>query len=232
MIDWFIWNGTKCTEKGIIVLEQPLLTVPAERTTSINVPGRPGSLIKTEGMDVYDDMILTAACYLRHPSAIPQISAWLKGSGTVTFATRPGGFYYARIANQISFAKILRGNPQRSFAVNFRCKPFWYVNETQTIVLTQSGQFIVNPGTVYAEPVITVYGNGDITLMVGTTVVELTDISGSIILDSVVQEAYTGNTLMNDHMTGDFPILMPGSNAVSWAGDVTRIVIAPNWRYL
>ena len=97
---------------------------------------------------------------------IPAIAAWLKGSGKVAFANRQGGFYYARVANQISFEKILRGNPHRSFAVNFRCKPFWYQEDVDPITLTASTSTITNPGSVYSEPVITVYGSGDITLMV------------------------------------------------------------------
>ena len=49
MNDWFSWNGVKCTEYGIHVLEQPLITIPAERATFTNVPGRPGSLTTLEG---------------------------------------------------------------------------------------------------------------------------------------------------------------------------------------
>ena len=120
MNDWFTWNGVRCTEYGIHVSEQPPLTMPAERATFINVPGRSGSLTTLEGNDVYDDLVLTATCFISNISRITEIAAWLKGSGTVTFANRQGGFYYARIVNQISFEKILRGNPHRSFAVNFR----------------------------------------------------------------------------------------------------------------
>ena len=125
MNDWFIWNGARCTEYGMHVLELPPPTIPAERVTFTNVPGRPGSLTMLEGEDVYEDLVLTAQCVLPDPTKIPAIAAWLRGSGTVTFANRQGGFYYARVVNQIPFEKILRGNPHRSFAVNFRCKPFW-----------------------------------------------------------------------------------------------------------
>ena len=69
-------------------------------------------------------------------------------------------------------------------------------------------------------------------LMVGTTIVELTDISESIVIDSVLREAYLGNTLMNDNMSGEFPVLKPGMNAISWTGEVARVVVRPNWRYL
>lgn len=70
------------------------------------------------------------------------------------------------------------------------------------------------------------------TLMVGTTIVELENISGSIVIDSALQEAYQGTTLMNDHMNGEFPRLKPGANAISWTGTVTKVVVRPNWRYL
>jgi phage-related protein len=68
--------------------------------------------------------------------------------------------------------------------------------------------------------------------MVGMIIVELENISGSIVIDSVLQEAYQGTMLMNDHMNGEFPVLKPGANAISWTGAVTKIVIQPNWRML
>ena len=123
MNDWFLWKGQKCTELGIHVSELPPITIPSERATFTNVPGRSGSLTTLEGDDVYDDLLLTATCFISDPSHIPEITVWLRGSSTVTFANRQGGFYHARIVNQISFEKILRGNPHRSFAVNFRCNP-------------------------------------------------------------------------------------------------------------
>ena len=232
MTDYFIWNGVDCRTKGIHVSELPPITIPLERSKQTNVPGRPGSLTQLEGDDVYDDMILTATCFIADPAQIPAIAAWLKGSGTVTFANRTGGYYNARIANQIPFEKVLRGNPHCSFAVNFRCYPFWYQENVSDVTITTSGDTITNPGSVYSEPLITVYGSGNITLMVGTTIVELTNVSSSIVLDCALKEAYKGTTLMNDHMSGDFPVLKPGLNAVSWSGNVTRIVIKPNWRYL
>lgn len=150
----------------------------------------------------------------------------------MTFTNRTGGYYKARIANHIPFEKVLRGNPHCTFAVNFRCFPFWYQEDTADITVNASGTIVTNPGSVYAEPILTVYGSGNITLMVGTTIVELEDISGNIVLDCALKEAYLGNALMNDRMTGDFPVLKPGANAVSWSGTVTRVVIQPNWRYL
>ena len=88
-------------------------------------------------------------------------------------ANRTGGYYKARIANQIPFEKVLRGNPHCTFAVNFRCYPFFYADAAADITVTTSGTIITNPGSVYSEPILTVTGSGNITLMVGTTIVEL-----------------------------------------------------------
>jgi len=99
-------------------------------------------------------------------------------------------------------------------------------------MVSVSGTTVTNPGSVYSEPILTVYGSGDITLMVGTTIVELEGISGSIVLDCALKEAYLGSTLMNDRMTGDFPVLKQGMNAISWSGAVTKVVVRPNWRSL
>ena len=232
MNDWFEWNGARCTGHGVHVLEQPPLTIPSERVTFTDVPGRNGSQTTLQGDGVYDDLLLTAQCFISDPSKIPNLCAWLKGSGKVTFANRQGGFYDARIVNQISFEKILRGNPHRSFAVNFRCKPFWHTNAVPPITLTTSGGTIANPGNVPSEPVITVYGSGEITLMVGLTIVELEGVSGSITLDTPLMEAYSGISSMNSNMSGDYPTLAPGMNAVSWSGTVTKVEVRPNWRYL
>jgi phage-related protein len=116
--------------------------------------------------------------------------------------------------------------------VNFRCYPFWYKDNVSDVTISTSGGTITNPGSVYSEPLITLTGSGDITLMVGTTIVELADITTGIVLDCALKEAYLGTTLMNDHMSGDFPVLKPGLNAISWFGNVTSVVISPRWRFL
>ena len=97
---------------------------------------------------------------------------------------------------------------------------------------SESTVLLENPGTVHSEPIITVYGSGEITLMVGQFIVELADFEGSITINSELQEAYSRITSMNSSMSGGFPLLVPGNNAISWTGDVTRIEIEPNWRYL
>ena len=230
MNDYFIWNGVNSTTKGIYVLEQPPIIIPEERITFTDVPGRSGSLATTEGEDVYNDITLPFKCIIRNTENIDAVIAFLHGAGTLSYPVRSGGHYEARIVNQIPLEKILRGNPHRSFTVNFRCKPLFLIDGTEDITLTTSGQFVSNPYSVTSEPVITVTGSGDITLMVGQYIILLEDIEGSITIDSRLQEAYSSDELQNGKMTGDFPKLVPGQNAISWTGDVTSVLVKPYWR--
>ena len=238
MNDWFEWNGVRCTKHGIHVTEQPSIIRPSERVTFTNVPGRNGALTTLEGDDVYDDFILPISCTVSDISRLPEICAWLKGAGTLKLAARSGGFYYARLANQIELTRVLRNHENRVFTLNFRCKPFWYLDAVQDKNIqpaadSTSGYVTMNnPGNVFSEPIITVTGSGEITLIVGMTIVELSDVNSEITIDSVLQEAYSGITSMNSCMSGDFPTLPPGNSTISWTGNVTHLKVEPNWRYL
>ena len=236
MKDWFEWNNVRCTTYGIHVSEQPPITIPKERSTQITVPGRPGTLNFLEGLDVYDEMLLTVNCWISDPTQIPAIAAWLKGSGTVRFASRPGGFYYARVSNQIAFEKIMRGRPHRSFSIIFRCQPFWYMDNVSDTVLLGGDGDITNPGSVYSEPKVVVHGSDDGELIIGDRVHQFFfgEQTMDITVNTPIQECYTGenNTLCNERMVGDFPILMPGVNHVVFTGGIVSVRFSPNWRFL
>lgn len=232
MNDWFEWNGKRCTELGIHVAEQPPITLPNERATFTAVPGKAGTLTTLEGDDVYDDMILSATCFIADPTKIPEIAAWLRGDGKVTFANRTGGFYYARIVNQISFEKILRGNPHRSFVVNFRCQPFFYHDPNAPIRFTAPDVFLASQGSVFAEPIIAVTLSGDAEISFGGYTFELTGLTGTVTIDCERQEALQDYMSVTDHMTGEFPRLLPVGSYIGWTGGVTELSITPNWRSL
>lgn len=103
MTDWFEWNGKKCTDFGIHVSKHPPITLPAERSTFTNVPGRSGSLTVLEDEGVYDDMLLTCTCFIENTDRLLEIAAWLRGSGTVTFANRQGWLCFAGLAQHDPF---------------------------------------------------------------------------------------------------------------------------------
>ena len=232
MKDYIIWKGISSRTIGITVTDLPEIILPEERVTFTDVPGLSGSLAQTEGVDVYKDITLAVKCYCPDPTpaAVVAISAYFRGAGRLELPNRPDGYYEARVVNQIPFAKILRGNAPRTFTVNFRCKPFLHLYSGEIEQAIQSGDFLTNPTGIQTKPLITITGSGDITLLVGTQIIELEGIEDGIILDSELQEAYWNDALKNSCMTGEFPALGEGNTAVSWTGgNVTSVSVTPRW---
>ena len=93
--------------------------------------------------------------------------------------------------------------------MEFEVQPFSYDIFSQPLIKTEPFK-IFNIGTFDSEPIITIFGSGNITLKVNGQNVYLTGITDKITLDSEMQNAYRGTASMNNKMSGDFLILMPG----------------------
>ena len=72
----------------------------------------------------------------------------------------------------------------------------------------------------------------DITLYVNNKSIYLKEITDKIIIDSEMKNAYNNSVSLNYKMSGDFPALSLGENNISWIGDVIKLEIQPNWRWL
>lgn len=200
---------------------------PKRRDETFTVPGRHGNLTTTDG--AFETYIRSAEFIVRNEKRIDEICAHFKGSGWLTFDTEPDRKYKVRIANQIEFSHIIRH--LKRFIVEFEVQPFGYEVLPQTIVKTEPFS-LFNNGTFDSEPVITIFGTGNITLYVNNQNVALAGVSGKIIIDSEMQNAYSGSISMNNKMYGDFPTFVSGENNISWTGNVTKLEVQPNWRWL
>ena len=56
--------------------------------------------------------------------------------------------------------------------------------------------------------------------------------NGYIVVDSLNEEAYKEGILKNRQMTGQFPVLKPGLNTISWSGSLTKLKVEPKSRWL
>lgn len=237
----FSWKGSSAfNAHGIDVLEICSTVISERRDHAEAVAGRSGLVHSQDGaVEEVEETITIQLPYDqgRTVSPVNQIRAWLKGYGRLDLSTIPGRYMMAYITDMISLDPIVQGFNDLKGRVIFRCMPYLYHTTSNDISLT-SPNVITNPGTCESQPIITVTGTGDVDLMIGNQIILLTDLDGSIIINSVIEEAYTESngirTNMNNHMAGDFPLIQPGTVAVSWdpgeSSSVSGIVIRPNWR--
>ena len=226
-MNYCIFNDINSCELGLYMERCPEKTSPKRRDKTFTVPGRHGNLTTTDG--AFDSYIRSAEFIVKNEKRIDEICAHFKGSGWLIFSSEPDRKYKARVANQIEFSHVIRYF--KRFVVEFEIQPFGYDVFEQTI--TKTAPFsLFNIGTFESEPIITIFGNGNITLYVNSQNVSLKEITDKIIIDSEMKNAYNNSVSLNYKMSGDFPVLSLGENNISWIGDVTKLEIHPNWRYV
>lgn len=239
----FTWKGQSAHDVyGVETLALGSVCVAERRDDSAAVAGRSGLVHRWDGAVEEVDQTLTVYLPYAQPgrtvAPFSQIRAWLKGYGRLTLSTEPGYYRLARLTDLIALDPVVEGFEDLKGAVNFRCDPYLYHVSAPAQTLTAAA-ILTNPGTAAAAPTLTVTATGDVDLLIGGQTVLLTDLTGSIVLDCAAQEAYSVDasgvmTNLNDHMAGDFPLLKPGANAISWSlgedAALTSVAITPNWR--
>lgn len=218
-------------EMGVWVTDLPNEPVPAERGEQVVIPGRSGSLWIPEG--AYDDVAKQVQIWVPPDRVdfLPNIRGWLSGEGELTFSETSLFFYKARVAGAYDFLPFGSLDGYKA-VVPFECYPFRYLRSPAPVTITASGQVITNPYTVYAEPVLQVFGSGDVTITVGSVTFQLLGMPSGIMVDTEAYEVYKDGVLYNDKMAGAFPVLPSGDTVITWAGNVGQIVIQPRWRSL
>ena len=226
-LNYCIFKDIDSQELGLFMEQCPEKISPKRRDETFTVPGRHGNLTTTDG--AFETYIRSTEFIVKNEEKIDEICAHFKGTGWLIFSSETDRKYKARVANQIEFLHIIRH--LKRFVVEFEVQPFGYEVLPQKIVKTKAFS-LFNNGTFNSEPVITIFGTGNITLYVNNQSVVLAGVSDKVVIDSEMQNAYSGAISMNNKMYGNFPTFASGENSISWTGDVTKVEIQPNWRWL
>ncbi len=230
---YFVFNGINSLDMGVVMLKAPPIIKPEKRVKEIKIEGRNGVLHEDTG--VYENYTKEIECILLDKNRINEVCAWLNGYGEVIFSSEKDFVYRAFIKNQIPINNILLNI--NDFLIQFDVYPLKYsVNKTDDFLVITEDTEIYNKGTEKSEPVITVYGSGDITLFVNDNEYVLEGIEDYITIDSSNMEVYKDsvelNSQNNKYKSRDFPVFNIGFNSISFSGNVSKIEIEPEWRWI
>ena len=228
------FNNKNASDFGLKIAYRPSIPSPEENVTVYPAPGRNGDLTYKEGTykDIQYPVEYNLIDFYNLHGKIRAIKGWLLGTikdKKLIFSDDPEVFYKVKKVSATDIERRLKISGE--FTATYTMEPFGYERNVDDIILTEEGS-IFNPGTVYSQPIITVEGTGNITLTINNRNVILTNLSSVIVIDSVIEDAYLGTQNLNDKMYGKFPRLEMGENEISWIGNVTKLTISPNWRYL
>jgi predicted phage tail component-like protein len=227
MSSYFIFKDEDSRNYRIVVNTLPPVQSAKEDGEFLKVPGRDGFLFQEYRSlsPIEKELEIT----LKDVSQLGSIKAWLRGSGNLILSSEPDVFYKARLSGQIDFKKLLY---LRTGKIKFMCQPYGYLESGLAMQTMTIPGNLINPGTAASRPIITIYGTGTITFTVNSFNVILINVSEYVTLNSELEEAYKDLLGKNNDMYGEFPILIPGTNSISWIGTVTKLEIVPNWRNL
>lgn len=148
----------------------------------------------------------------------------------IEFSYQLGSYFYA----DFSGATYNR-NGMHAWKIDVKLimQPFRYQKSVEPVVLTASGT-VINPGTIYSEPIIEIEGDGDISITIGRKTMYLTiKTKATIDCRQGKQNIYnaTGAVQNTLRKRGGFLEIPTGKIGVSFTGTVRKITIRPNWRY-
>ena len=226
-----IINNQNTKNLGFALVGRPSIPSADKKYETIEVEGRDGALTKFIG---YQDLKFSLKFNILFQSDIKQKLREIKGllsvAKTLAFDDSPNFFYKIKRCQISDTETIIKQSGV--FSVEFIADPFEFESSSVLEYENPSNLLIRNNTTYFSQPVLKIFGQGNIKLFVNDELVEVKNINEGITIDSELQEAYYQNNNLNHQMLGSFPTFEIGENRIRLEGNIDKIEILPQWRWL
>lgn len=220
--------NTKTIENCVLTDLGSVQTASPRVAEKLEIYGANGTLLLTDGAyESYDRTLSFTVNTLAKVRFL--IDRFKSSENKIVFDHDAESIYYADLLS-------VKHKPlnQNTWKVEFKLQfdPFRYV-QSPSVTLSNRGT-VMNTGDVFSEPVITVEGNGDVSLTIGNQTMYMTlDTSATIDCRHKKQNVYDKNGSVKNTIRkrGPFFEIKPGRSGVSTTGNVTGITINGNWRF-
>lgn len=226
---YFTFNGKSSRDFEVWISGSGTFNAPRRDVESIAVPGRNGNLHIDNGR--FDNIEITYPAFIvkafrQNFDAFKAYMNAQSGYKVLRDSYHPEYYRKARFAGELQ-PEMTTLNREGTFDIVFDCDPRRFMISGEKL-RQFTGETIMNPTLFSSKPLIRVYGTG--TLRVNDISVVISNADEYTDINSEIEEAYKGSVNCNGNITltdGEFPVLKPGSNSISYTGN--RIDIAPNW---
>lgn len=232
----FTFNDLKSTDFNMYINAEYEITSSTSDYQIVEVPGRDGDLIIPN--DRYKSFvqelpIIYLGKYKETMQKIDQARQIMLGDSKwhdFLFSFDPGYIYRAAYLSSFPIKKTATDITQ---TLQFEMMPYKYLISGNNLIELHDGVQLKKEGTLNAKPLITVVGNGDISIAIGNSKLNLKGIDGGLIMDSEAQTCtdLTGTRTQFDKMYGNFIQVLGASKNkdVVITGDVQKVEMIPRW---
>lgn len=217
------FNGIPSDSLGVIVERMPNRYTPSRRISAYEVAGRNGNVLHVD--DAFPNVTQEYEVYFTGeqiglPLVARACAEWLcsvKGYAELTDTYDPTVIRYAYLESGYDIENVM--NQYGRAEIAFSCMPQKYLlsGQEETSDLT-----VINPTPFDAKPLITVSGQGTITI--GSRTITVLETVANFEIDCETQNA-DDNTKIS---CLEFPVLTSGENTITLDG-ITSFKMIPRW---
>lgn len=227
-----IFNNKSSADCRIQVAHPPGYAYPERDYTITHIPGRNGDIIQDNGC--YKNVERTYEVSFDAPNEdfatyANAVSAWLHsttGYARLEDSYEPNYYRMATYQESNIFENLY--NQAGTATIVFECKPQRFLKTGDNTITIQNSLTIMNPTGFEAYPLFKVIGTSGVLTVNGDSIT-FSSIDDFVMLDCELQDAYKETTNKNSTVSGTFPVLKPGSNTISWTGDISSVTMKPRW---
>lgn len=243
-----IYNGRSLNELGFAIKTKPIYTVASRSINFHPILGRSGDVIVDDKR--YNNVEMTYSI-----NSIPHLVAaesnqelvhalidWLAPTDGEYKELRDDwnqGYFCEAICTNIGeiSSNLFLG---LDTVIKFSRKPFWYSQQGQymkTIEQNDKTYHFHNPEIYDSEPLIKIYGSGNIDILLNGRYFHLKNVDEYIVIDSETGNATKDDVMHNEVTSFDYPpVFKSGDNSVRFkamaGATFTKAEIIPRWRRL
>jgi len=198
------FGGVNSADYGIYISGEGVFNAPKRAVEMVTIPGRNGEFVLDQGR--YENITVTYPAFNFEPGDYETFASRLanfrnaicsqKGYQRLTDTFHPDEYRMAVYTDGLEI-KPIKYNTASQFDIVFDCKPQRFLTSGETAVTMTSGQSITNPTLFDSQPMLEVYGYGNI--RIGGDVISIDDtVIGRIkISNDVTVQSRTANITLD-----------------------------------
>ena len=227
----FYFNCYYTKDLGLILSEYPNIPSLIENIKETEIEGRDGILI--EKLGTFQNRKISCTFKIiddqEYNKKLAIIKSWIRNIKENKLYINNDKYFLVENVEADEIRREL--GKEAEITINFICKPFLYSEE---IIRKDTNKTIDinNFGDYATEPIIIIYGSGNIKLAVNEEAMTIEKVKDLVVINSKLKTVTDANGLSKDWDTiGNFPILEAGKNNITVSGATGEIIIKYNEKY-
>lgn len=234
-----IFNGKSSIDFQIQVEHPPGETFPERDYEAQHVFGRNGDILVTSKEESFKNRERTYDIALgsyekSFEELMRGLSEWLftsPGYSILEDSYSPDVYRLAFYAGSTDMENLLDHMGRGQLV--FNCRPEKFLKSGKDPISIKNGGVLRNPTDRIAKPIIKIAGTGVGKLVVGDSIIDITNIGNFLTINSEIEDVYDDSiTNRNKDVkmaTRKYPRFYPGSNTVTFSGGITSVEVIPRW---